>query len=105
MGTSKRERSPLGKKITRKEIRDALAQLNELCAEEYGSDITLDRVLFEPDSHRGKLRLQRLTGIVLKRPFARAGGPSEFSATGARRSWEWVAIEPNEDHVEGTRDY
>ena len=46
-----------------------------------------------PDS---ALRVQRLTGIVLKRPFARAAPPLLYSKTGARRSWPWANDAPEQ---------
>ena len=99
MDSMTRDSSPVGQKISRADVQDALAQLNALCIEEYGSDVTLDSVLRDPDWKRGELRLQRLTGIMLKRPFARAAERSQSSATGAMRSWNWVAKEPSSSYA------
>jgi hypothetical protein len=77
------------------EIRAALLELNEISLDEYGvglEDLLLDR------SPNSALRVQRLTGIVLKRPFANRAGSASASLTGARRSWPWAPGTP-EDHA------
>jgi hypothetical protein len=76
----------------------ALAQLDALSRNEYGS--SLIEVLQDPNHALGLQRVRRLTGIVLKRPFARASElPTPSSATHAHRAWEWVPAE-----MEGAED-
>ncbi len=73
------------------EIRASLSELNSLSLEEYG--ITLEALLQDP-SPRSAMRLQRLTGILLKRPFAIPSGAPAYNETAARRSWPWASESP-----------
>jgi hypothetical protein len=74
-------------------VRAALKDLSEICQGEYG--ISLESLLLD-DSRDAALRLQRVTGIVLKRPFAtrqpRTGGAS---MTGAQNAWPWRDEDPD----------
>jgi hypothetical protein len=74
-----------------REIHIALDELNEISRDEYG--LGLEDLLLDP-SPDSALRVQRLTGIILKRPFAIAAPPGAFSRTGARRSWPWASETP-----------
>jgi hypothetical protein len=76
-----------------REIHIALEELNEISRDEYG--LGLEDLLLDPSSDSA-LRVQRLTGIILKRPFAMAATPppGTFSRTGARRSWPWANETP-----------
>jgi hypothetical protein len=67
-------------------VRAAVREIHELCDSEHG--ISLPQLLV---SELGDLRLQRLTGILLKRPFARAVSRSEPACgLGGRSDWVWV---------------
>ena len=72
------------------EIKAALAELNQISLDEYG--LGLEDILLDP-SENSALRLQRVTGIALKRPFATQAPPS-FTLTGARRAWPWAGDSP-----------
>ena len=82
---------PATKGLTPREIETALAKLNRLSFGEYG--VGLERLLHD-DSPDAALRIQRLTGIALKRPFARPSKPRGYTRTGARRSWPWKKTSP-----------
>jgi hypothetical protein len=75
-------------KLTRAQVSQALIELNELCVGEYGMPL---RQLLLDDSPLAAQRMQRLTGIVLKRKFATMSPRAASGFTGARRSWPWVA--------------
>lgn len=79
-----------GKRFELREINIALGRLNQISRDEYG--VGLEDLLVDP-SPDSALRVQRLVGIALKRPFAREAPPVPYSRTGARRSWPW------EDHT------
>ena len=81
--------------MTLAEINEALAFLNDLCSKEYPG-VTLEDVLLDPNANISELRLQRLTGIALKKPFAKPGERTQSSVTRAERSWEWSTTEPDE---------
>jgi hypothetical protein len=74
-------------KITRTDVTAALRELDELSRAEY--EISLEKVLLD-QSALGAQRMQRLTGIVLKKKFAKVAKAPKFSATRARRSWPWA---------------
>jgi hypothetical protein len=76
------------------DIKAALSELNQISLDEYG--LGLEDLLLDP-SEDSALRVQRLTGIALKRPFARQA-PASYSITDARRSWPWTE-DPPEDHA------
>lgn len=83
--------------ITKEEINAALADLDELAKDEYGitlEEVLQDNVQLDLGVPRAEIRLQRLTGIVLKRPFAKPEKRTEPSETGAVRSWKWQDSEP-----------
>lgn len=72
--------------ITRADVAVALRELDDLSRAEY--EIPLEDVLLD-QSALGAQRMQRLTGIVLKRKFAKCAEAPGFSATRAKRSWPW----------------
>lgn len=74
-------------------IRAAIAELDQLARHEYGC--SLEDLLLDP-SGLSAMRMQRIVGIVLKRPFAREAGPVAYARTGARRSWPWAAVSPED---------
>jgi len=82
------------------QIRSALAQLDVLSRAEYG--MGLEELLLDTDP-KAAMRMQRLTGIVLKQKFATAGPAPGYSATGAKRSWPWSPGSP-ETAAAGTRE-
>ena len=73
-------------------IQGALAELDRSSRAEYGRG--LEELLADP-SPDSALRLQRLTGIALKRPFAVKSSPPAHSVTGARNSWPWAPVSPD----------
>jgi hypothetical protein len=76
--------------ISNQEIDAVLIALNELCDDEYGE--TLDEVRCGRDREVAALRLQRLTGILLKQHFAKPKKRTDEhpeSRTGAKRIWTW----------------
>jgi hypothetical protein len=78
--------------LSKQDIQASLSELNALSLEEYG--LTLEQVLLDP-SPMSAMRVQRLTGILLKRPFAIESGAPAFSETKARRSWPWAQESPD----------
>jgi hypothetical protein len=88
--------------LTADQIRPALFELNELCKIEYG--IALEEVLIDK-TPIAAMRMQRLTGIVLKRNFATPCPASPFSATGASRAWPWKAGSPEESAAGAQREF
>src|SRR6266536_4624054 len=81
------------KSLELREINIALEELNQISRDEYGPG--LEDLLLDP-SPDSALRIQRLVGIVLKRPFARQAPPAPYSRTGARRSWPWENDTPEQ---------
>jgi hypothetical protein len=82
------------------DIKTALAMFDRLSKEEYGEG--LEETLLRND---GALRMQRLTGIVLKRPFATPGKPPAYSQTGARRAWNWNSNSPEDVAAAAPREF
>jgi hypothetical protein len=82
------------KHLELKEVKAALKELNQLSMREYDGR-KLEDLLLDP-SPDSALRVQRLTGIMLKRPFAKKGGRPAYSMTGARRSWPWADETPEQ---------
>ncbi len=74
------------------DVKAALAELDALSIAEYG--VGLESLLLN-SSPISALRVQRLTGIVLKRPFAVEKSGSPVAVTGALRSWPWAAEAPD----------
>jgi hypothetical protein len=74
--------------LSKEHIDKAIADLDHLSQEEYGYGI--NELLADADTALATLRMQRLTGILLKRNFAKpkriGGTPTE---TQARRAWIW----------------
>ena len=73
--------------LTKAQVAAALAELDELSKGEYG--LPLEQLLLDGTALAAQ-RMQRLTGIVLKRKFARKSAPGPYSATGAQHSWPWA---------------
>ena len=82
-----------GKAVTLEAVRAALTELDKISKDEY--ECGLEALLLDtsPDA---ELRVQRITGIVLKRPFARRDFPAPYTRTGARWSWPWANEAPEE---------
>lgn len=83
----------MASKLTPSEIQNAVQDLDTLCIQEYDDyfDGGLTALLLDPDKDRAAARLQRITGIVLKRKFARSHAIGKgTSSTKADRRWEWV---------------
>jgi hypothetical protein len=90
-----------GKPLGKTEIRAALSELNRLCRAEY--EIELEELLIDK-SPLAALRMQRLTGIALKRKFARCRRATEKGATGAHRAWPWKKRSPEESKAGAERE-
>jgi hypothetical protein len=82
------------------QIRAAIADLGALSESEYG--MRLEQLLLDETS--GPLRLQRLSGIVLKRKFARRRANAGYSMTGANWSWPWVEGSPEPHGASSSRE-
>jgi len=84
------------------DVRYALDKLDDLCRSEYPG-FTIEALLTngEPIS---RLRMQRLAGIALKRPFADEG-PPRYSETRAQHSWPWVRANLELEEKQGTPEY
>lgn len=80
-----------GQVLEMEQIRAALAELDDLCQAEYG--LRLEQLLTDT-APNAAIRMQRLTGIVLKAKFATSGPSPSHSVTGARRSWPWNQVPP-----------
>jgi hypothetical protein len=89
-------------RFERRHIKAALNELDNLSRDEYG--IGLERLLLDP-SPDSALRLQRIVGIVLKRPFARRAPPVSHSRTGARRSWPWADETPDKHAGDAPKEF
>jgi hypothetical protein len=73
------------KDIDEQAAQAALEEISTLCMLEYG--LTLEDVLTQPGAQQ---RLQRLTGVLLKRHFAtRENRGADYNPTGANSSWVW----------------
>jgi hypothetical protein len=59
-------------RLTQRQIKEAVEELDALCRDEYGEDRSygLLELLDDPDRQLAQIRLQRLTGIALKGKFA-----------------------------------
>jgi hypothetical protein len=88
--------------LDRRQIQVALKELEDVSRDEYG--IGLEDLLLDP-SPNSALRLQRLVGIVLKRPFARQAPPVPYSQTGARRSWPWADDTPDKHAGDAPKEF
>jgi hypothetical protein len=80
-----------GKSLRTIEIRTALSELHRLCQAEYNID--LEELLIDKSS-LAAMRMQRLTGIVLKQKFATCRRATQMSETEARRTWPWKKHAP-----------
>jgi hypothetical protein len=74
-------------KLTPADVSAALREFDELSQHEYG--IPLQQLLLDKSALSAQ-RMQRLTGIVLKKKFATPTAVGPYSATHARRSWPWA---------------
>lgn len=89
------------KALTETEIKAALSELNKLCEAEYGID--LENLLIDK-TPIAALRMQRLTGIVLKQRFAIPNPAPNYSATAARRAWPWKDGSPETNAAGAQRE-
>ena len=80
-------------KVARKAIVAALSELDALSRDEYG--VGLEELILS-DSPGASMRLERIVGIVLKRPFATKAPPNPSGLTRARRSWPWADEDPDD---------
>lgn len=90
-----------GKALKTSEIRTALSELNKLCKAEY--KIGLEELLIDK-SLLAAMRMQRLTGIVLKQKFARCRRATEQGVTKARRVWPWKKRSPEKSAADAQRE-
>src|SRR5262245_25502801 len=98
---SKEDKMSKGKSLETSEIRTALYELNELCKAEY--DIELEELLIDREP-LAAMRMQRLTGIILKQKFATCRRATEKGATGAHRAWPWKEGSPEESAADAQRE-
>ena len=89
------------KALKKTEIRASLSELDELCKAEYG--IELEQLLIDK-TPIAAMRMQRLTGIVLKQRFATPSPPASDGATHARRAWPWKDGSPEESAAGAQRE-
>jgi len=75
--------------LTKEQVSRAVADLDQLCRDEYGESYGLEDLLDDMDTSLASLRLQRLTGILIKRQFGQPVLLAEASETGAKRAWQW----------------
>jgi hypothetical protein len=72
--------------LTREQIKQGLIDLEGLAQDEYG--LTFEEILADENPQR----LERITGILIKRPFASSRGRDQndlVSETGAHTIWTW----------------
>jgi hypothetical protein len=88
--------------ISSEQVKTALAELGELADKEYG--LTLKQLLEGPKAEQ---RLQRLAGVLLKKPFAQSHEPdASYNPTDAKRSWHWGDISQFDDQqLQQTGEY
>lgn len=90
--------------LSKQQIDEALADLDRLCNDEYGYGIT--ELLADPNDALAALRLQRLTGILLKRSFAHPVAIGESpTVTQSRQAWEWDLDKFNDPGLMATPEY
>jgi hypothetical protein len=88
-------------KVARKAIVAALSELDALSRDEYG--VGLEELILS-DSPGASMRLERIVGIVLKRPFATKAPPNPSGLTRARRSWPWADEDPDDQAAKAPRE-
>jgi hypothetical protein len=92
------------KHLELKKINAALKELNDISKGEYEPQRELEDLLLDP-SPISALRIQRITGIALKRPFARKGPAAPYSATSALRSWPWADGTPEQQANDALKEF
>lgn len=70
--------------LSKEEVEDALAEIRLLADEEYGR--SLEDIL---NSVAAEDCLRRMSGILIKRPFATRNPPNNINPTNANYSWHW----------------
>jgi hypothetical protein len=88
--------------LEREEINAALKVLNQISRDEYGRG--LEDLLLDP-SPDSAFRIQRITGIALKRSFAIESSAAPYSKTGARRSWPWADGTPEQQAKDAPKEF
>lgn len=89
--------------LTLQEAEAALADLRALAMDEYG--VELEQLFFSPDEE-SRMRLVRLSGIVVKRPFAVPEEREDYSGNlGASKAWYWDVDKLNDPAKEETPEY
>ena len=74
--------------LSETQIQAAITEVDQMSRSEYGIDLV--SLLDDPDATMARLRLKRLTGILLKRAFAHPVAlGNQRSQTKARRAWVW----------------
>jgi hypothetical protein len=79
-------------RLTIDQVRAALAELDKLSRSEYG--LELQTLLLDKGS-QSAVRLQRLTGIALKQPFAQREEAKQPGVTQARYAWPGRESDPD----------
>jgi hypothetical protein len=90
------------KHLKREEINAALKVLNQISVDEYGRG--LEDLLLDP-APESALRIQRITGIALKRSFSKESPAAPYSRTGARRSWPWADGTPEQQAKDAPKEF
>ena len=89
--------------LTLQEAQAALADLRALSKDEYG--VELEHLFFSQDEE-SRMRLVRLSGIVVKRPFAVPEEQAHYSGNlGASNAWYWDVNKLNDPAKEQTPEY
>ena len=70
------------KELSHEQVEAALKEINQLAQDEYG--ISISELLESP---LGQERLQRMAGVLLKKPFAKSHEPDSYNPTESKRQW------------------
>lgn len=91
--------------LTKEQVAQAVADLDRLCRDEYGENYGLEDLLDDPNTALASLRLQRLTGIQLKRPFGQPVPITGSTETGSARAWQWNTERFGDPEAQATGEY
>jgi hypothetical protein len=94
-----------GTTLTEEQIGRAVADLDRLCRDEYGDSYGLEDLLDDPDTALASQRLQRLSGILLKRPFGQPVPLTGSSETGSKRAWQWNTERFGDPEAQATGEF
>ena len=86
--------------LSPQQVEAALKDIDQLAQKEYG--LPLAQLLKSDDAGP---RMQRLAGVILKKPFAEPKKPGPYNPTGASRSWHWDAERLDNPALAGTPEH